>query len=135
MIIFTPGTGEVFSRNGRDSLRDSGAHFPKGRIAVVSNFKNFAEKCIFGISMIESVFCNVPCSKLHTWIRFVSTTPVFKIIVEQLFFRTFQFSCFKYLDRPIFVCFWKTPCPFCSICFSILCRFLPFLEPLWKVSL
>ena len=80
--------------------------------------------------MMESVFRNV-----YTWIREVSTTYVLLEILEQLLFGLFQNTCFNYLAKSVLCPFCKTPRLSCSICFSLLRRFLPFLAPLWKVYL
>ena len=45
----------------------------------------------------------------------------------------FDCSCSNHLARPIFACFYKTQRLSCSICFSFLCRYLPFPAHLCKV--
>ena len=82
------------------------------------------------LSVIESVFSNVPGCKLYNWIRAFSTTHVFpKNFWIAIFFGTFQNCCFNYLTRSVFSCFCKTSRPSCSILFSLLRRCLPFLAP------
>ena len=65
------------------------------------------------ISMTESV----PDCKLYTWISIISNMHVFLKSLKQLFFETFQNSCFNCLARPIFQSFCKTPGHFAVFAF------------------
>ena len=64
-----------------------------------------------------SMTVSVPDCKLYTWISVMSNMHVFLKILKQLFFGTFQNSCFNSLARLISKCFCKTPGLFAVLAF------------------
>ena len=117
---------EVSTYCGRGILKVSYHSCPTGRISVASNFKkNQRKKSVMG-----SVISNVPCYKLYTWIRVVSTGYVFQKTLEHLFFRTFQNTCLNYLARKNFCMLLQGTLPFFQY---LLSRCLFFRALLYKV--
>ena len=87
------------------------------------------------ISVIESVFSNIPGCKLYTWIKKVSTTHLFKKFSNNYILRHFRITISTIWPDQFFACFCKAPCLLCCIWFSLLRTRLRFFTPLYKVYL